>query len=391
MKNVEYLTDTEEVAKNPLRAYSDEVIEFISELSSRIMKSPLMRAFPDLGALGFWCRKGNILKLKENCPEANFRLGRGICFHVAPSNIPMSFAFSYMFALLAGCSNIVRLPSKKYAQTEATIEIMREVLKNHPEIDHRTAFIRYPANNAITEEFSMLADARMIWGGDQTVNNIRSLRIRPKCIDIAFSDRYSFCIIDGDSVIATDESRMLRLAEDFYNDTYLMDQNACSSPQIICWKNDSNEARNKFWGAVYNLAKKKYELQAAVCVDKYTQSCEDAIDKYENILRIIHEDNLLYRVEIKELIPEIEEYRGKGGYFYEYALRNIDDIASVITEKFQTITWFGLDPEDIRKVVLSKNLRGIDRITPIGKAMDIGVIWDGYDLVRMLSRIVNVE
>ena len=106
---------------------------------------------------------------------------------------------------------------------------------------------------------------------------------------------------------------------------------------------------------------------------------------------MIHDDNLLYRIEIKKLIPGIEEYRGKGGYFYEYSLKDIEEIAPVVTEKFQTITWFGLDPEEIRRVVLTKKLRGIDRITPIGKAMDIGVIWDGYDLVRMLSRIVNVE
>lgn len=391
MKNVEYLIGNENINRNPLGAYSEEAISFISDLSSRIMKSPMMRAYPDLAALGFWCRKGNILKLKDNCPESSVRLGRGVCFHIAPSNIPMSFAFSYMFGLLSGCSNIVRLPSKKFVQTEATIEILKDVLKDHPEIENRTAIIRYPADNSITEEFSLIADARMVWGGDQTVNNIRSLKIRPKCIDIAFADRYSICIINGNGVLEVEESRITRLAEDFYNDTYLMDQNACSSPQIICWKNDSNEARNRFWSAVYNLAKRKYDLQAAVCVDKYTQSCEDSIDKNDNIAEIIHEDNLLYRVEIKDLIPGIEDYRGKGGYFYEYSLKNIEDIAPVVTEKFQTITWFGLNPEEIRKVVIEKQLRGIDRITPIGKAMDIGVIWDGYDLVRMLSRIVNVE
>ena len=63
----------------------------------------------------------------------------------------------------------------------------------------------------------------------------------------------------------------------------------------------------------------------------------------------------------------------------------------MVTEKYQTFCYFGVDPEEIRKTVLAHHLAGIDRITPIGKAMDIGVIWDGYDLIRMLSRIVNVE
>ena len=391
MKNVDFLLGTENITKTPLNVYSDEAIDFISDLSSKIMKSPIMRQYPDVAALGFWGRKGNILKLKENCPEANLRLGRGLCFHIAPSNIPMSFAFSYMFGLLAGCSNIVRLPSKNFPQTEATIEIIKEVIGNHPEIEERTAFVRYPADNETTQEFSLMADARMIWGGDKTVNNIRSLSIKPKCIDIAFADRYSFAIVDGQSVLKAEENRINRLAEDFYNDTYLMDQNACSSPMVICWLNDSEEARKRFWDSVCKVAEKRYYLQAAVCVDKYTKSCEDAIDNYDNIAKITHDTNLLYRAELKNLIPGLERYRGKGGYFYEYSMKILDEIVPVVTEKYQTITWFGLNPEDIRDAVIKNKLSGIDRITPIGKAMDIGVIWDGYDLVRILSRLVNVE
>ena len=198
-------------------------------------------------------------------------------------------------------------------------------------------------------------------------------------------------MIDGASVLEADETRILRLAEDFYNDTYLMDQNACSSPMVICWLNDREDGRKRFWDAVMAVTREKYLLQAAVVVDKYTKSCEDAIDRFDNILRITRETNLLYRVELKRLESGLEDYRGKGGYFYEYSMKSLDELAAAVTEKFQTITWFGLDPERIRRMVIDHRLSGIDRITPVGKAMDIGIIWDGYDLVRMLSRIVNVE
>ena len=391
MKNVEYLIGSEYINRTPLNAYSDEAVEFIAALSSRIMKSPVIRAYPDIAALGFWSRKGNIQKLKANCPKSAFRLGRGLCFHIAPSNIPMSFAFSYLFGVLAGCSNIVRLPSKNYPQTESALDIIREVLSQHSEIESRSAFIRYPADNEITQEYSLLADARMIWGGDRTISTIRGLKTRPKCIDIAFSDRYSVCVIDGQAVLAADELRLKRLAEDFYNDTYLMDQNACSSPMVICWLNDSEESRRRFWDAVYQSAKSKYSLQAAVCVDKYTKSCEDSIDHYGTISGITRKTNLLYRAELKCLMPGLEDYRGRGGYFYEYSMKTLDEIVPAVTEKFQTVTYFGADPEEIRAVVIRNRLTGIDRIAPIGLAMDIGVIWDGYDLVRMLSRLINVE
>ena len=391
MKDIEYLIGNDSIVRSPLNAYSDEAISFVSSLSEKILKSKMMKSFPDVIALGFWGRKGNLLKLKNNCPEADRRLGRGLCFHIAPSNIPISFAFSFLFGLLAGCSNIVRLPNRNYPQAEAFLGLFKDIIENHPEIKKRSAFIRYPVDNEITQKFSLMADARMIWGGDQTVNSIRSLNVKPNCIDLAFADRYSLAIIDAQSVMDTDESRIARLAEDFYNDTYLMDQNACSSPRIICWLNDNEEGRARFWNAVEQVANKKYHLQEATSVDKYTKSCEDAIDNYNNIIKITHKTNILYRVEVKNFVRGIEEYRGNGGYFYEYSMQSIEDIVPAVTEKFQTITCFGVDPEAIRAVVIKNRILGIDRIAPIGKAMDIGIIWDGYDLVRMLSRLINVE
>ena len=63
---------------------------------------------------------------------------------------------------------------------------------------------------------------------------------------------------------------------------------------------------------------------------------------------------------------------------------------SVVTDKYQTITYFGINPEELQQNIIENKLRGIDRIVPIGKAMDIGVIWDGHDLLRELSREISV-
>jgi hypothetical protein len=41
--------------------------------------------------------------------------------------------------------------------------------------------------------------------------------------------------------------------------------------------------------------------------------------------------------------------------------------------------------------VISNGLTGIDRVVSVGKALDIGVIWDGYDLIRTMSRIVATQ
>ena len=390
LNGVEYVIGTADIVNAPIRVYDDTACAFIAELSAEILKSPLARTYPDLSALAFWGRKANLQKLKEAFGDTAGRLGRGLCFHIAPSNIPVNFAFTYLFGLLAGNANIVRLPSKTFPQIDALCALMKKVLLKYPEIEKRTAFVRYPRSDEITAEFCKIADARMIWGGDKTIENIKALPASPRCADIAFADRYSLAMIDGEAVLNADDAQMKRLAENFYNDTWLMDQNACSSPQIILWQNDSDDARQKFWNAAFAVAEAKYALQDAVSVDKYTLFCTEAVTN-GNAESFTRDGNLLYREEVKALTPDIINHRGKGGYFFEHALTDLSELCAVITEKFQTITYFGIDAVKLREELIAANVRGIDRIVPVGKAMDIDVIWDGHDLVRELSRIVSVS
>ena len=40
--------------------------------------------------------------------------------------------------------------------------------------------------------------------------------------------------------------------------------------------------------------------------------------------------------------------------------------------------------------VTHNNLKGVDRIVPIGDSLNIGLIWDGIDLRRSLSRAISI-
>lgn len=401
--------DVKDICNMPLIVFDEEVVQFLGDLSAEILKSPLARQYPDISAFAFYARKANLKKLKEELNLESGRLGRGLCFHITPANIPINFAFSWMFSLLAGNANIVRLPSKPFPQVDALLSVIQAHLTRNQKLETRNRFVRYPrTDNETTTMYSAMADCRMIWGGDRTIAAIKALPARPRSVDICFADRYSVALINADAVMAADDAQMTRLVEGFYNDTYLMDQNACSSPQVILWEvgkwgsGEVEKARERFWASVEDVAKKKYVLQDAVAVDKYTLFCEEAVNN-PLIKRVVRSGNLLYRVELQALTPpqhsnfptsqlpnSITSHRGKAGFFFEYILKSRDEFFAIVTEKFQTITQFGVDVEELRGQIVERGLRGIDRIVLIGQAMNIGVVWDGCDLVRSLSRIVNV-
>ena len=102
-------------------------------------------------------------------------------------------------------------------------------------------------------------------------------------------------------------------------------------------------------------------------------------------------ENLIYTLNLKSLTSDMDNFRGKGGFFYEFNTSKMNDVAKIINKKYQTLTYFGFNKNFFRDFLFDNSLKGIDRIVPIGKALDIGFIWDGYDLNKFLTRIIDIK
>ncbi len=391
--NIEVLIGTQPDLIKPLMPFDDQCCDFLADLSSILNVLPESKTYPEIMAFAFWCRKANITKIKSIYTDLDSRIGLGIVFHIAPSNVPINFAYSLVFGLLSGNANVVRVPFRLFPQVDVICSAINKVLANkkYQDIRNMISVIRYEYNDTITEDLSSNCDARVIWGGDDTIRKIRSFPIPVRGTDISFADRYSFCVIDSESIADLDQIKLIQLAEGFYNDTYLMDQNACSSPHLVVWAgHHKTETKKKFWDAVNDIVTKKYDLEAINSVDKYTLLCQNAI-ALEEISSLDRYKNYLYRQTIKELPANIDTFRGKCGYFFEYDANDINEISHIVNKKYQTLTYYGVDKQLLVDFVLKNRLLGIDRIVPIGKALDIGLIWDGIDVIRSLSRVVDVH
>ena len=111
--NLVFLAGSKIKSFRPLVPFDSISCEFLQDISSELIKSPESRKYPDIMGFAFWCRKANINKLKKLFEDGLIRLGLGLVLHITPSNVPVNFAFSFAFGLLAGNANIVRAPSNK--------------------------------------------------------------------------------------------------------------------------------------------------------------------------------------------------------------------------------------------------------------------------------------
>ena len=387
---LEYLIGNPKIVENmkyvkALSPFSDTVIEFLNALSEKLRN---VREYSDVATFGFWCRRANLLKEKNKYDDLNVRFGKGIVFHSTPSNVPVNFAFSFAAGLLAGNANIVRLPAKDFPQVAIIVGKIKEILEEkYEELFPYICFIKYETVKEITDFFSEICNVRVIWGGDASIDRMRTSKIMPRTTEITFSDRHSLMVIDADNYLTAENKE--RIITDFYNDTYYTDQNACTSPRIIFWMGREKErAKEDFWNRVREKVSENYDIKAVQAIGKLTAIYKAAVGLSVSLSAGNWVD--VTRLTLKEINSEIMGYKYNSGFFYEAEIEKLIEIVPVCDIRCQTITYFGVNQDELKKFIQETVPRGVDRIVPIGKSMDFSLIWDGYDLIREMSRRVDI-
>ena len=82
-------------------------------------------------------------------------------------------------------------------------------------------------------------------------------------------------------------------------------------------------------------------------IQKFTDLCEFAIQNNRNT-NFHNYENLVYRVEILDSNSKLKEFKNKFGYFYEFNFKNLDEIKKMITQKFQTLAYFGIKKNKLK-------------------------------------------
>lgn len=379
----------------PLRPFAPEVIDFLGDLSEAIRASPTCRQFADVVAFAFWIRRPSLARLERKADLGSTRrLGRGVVFHVSPTNVPVNFAFSLVAGLLAGNANIVRVPSAEFPQVRAIADVLNAVLERdeHQTVRKHVLLVRYDKSmSSLTERLSRECDVRVIWGGDGTIADIRRHQLGARAFDITFADRFSVCLIGASSYLKCEN--VSEVARRFYNDTYLFDQNACTAPHLVFWWGSPAEvemARECFWSSLQAYALFRYEVQPVSAVGKLTKALLFAAT-HPGTRVIPRGDNLLLRVELGHELPDLARWRGDSGLFFERQIGNLTEIIPFINRQWQTLAYLGVDPNEISDVLVAGGVHGVDRVVPVGRTLDFDLSWDGHDLVRSMSRVVFVS
>lgn len=386
----------DELVHSPVLAPFDDVLTgFVEAFSRRLMTDPDARHFPELMALAFWMRRSSLARLREQTLEpGRIRVARGTAFHVAPANVDTIFVYSWFLSLLCGNRNIVRVSSRESPQTALLLSVMDGLLREEEffPIKSRSLVVRYGHDDEVNRLFSSLCDLRVVWGGDESVRQIRKAPLSATACEMTFANKYSFCVIDPEAVLRAGTDELELWTSGFYNDSYMFGQMACSSPRLVLWlggtSDDVERARNRFWSSFdARVVQAGSSLDVADYVNKRVAVDSLAVDFPVHVAKTVTNDTV--RVWLDQPALHNDLHCG-AGLFFEGALGCLPDMLPLLSRKVQTVTYIGLDREAFVAFLSSYPVAGIDRVVPVGKALDFQPVWDGFDMPRMFLREISV-
>lgn len=387
---IEYLVGNENILENMLKVaalpmFSHKMMSFLEDLSRTLLNQPGIKEYVDVMSYAYWIRKTSLEEAKKRHYDYENRMGRGVAFHIAPSNVPVNFAVSMTSALLAGNACVIRVSNKDFQQVTIICNAINFLLETtYQDLKPYFCIIRYEHDEKITQYITSMCDVRIIWGGDRTIRQVRQAQLPPRAVEMTFSDRHSIAIIDAETYMEEDAEKV---AKAFFTDTYYTDQNACSSPRLVVWMgNHIQDAQERFWEALRRYVESEYTIAPIQAVDKYAAFCRLGMENLN--VRLVSQDNYVVRVKVEKISQSLMEYKCGSGYFFEYEAKDLKEVLPVLDKKCQTVSVMGIDKRSVKDFVFENGVRGVDRIVPLGETMGLEFIWDGYKMIEAMTRYI---
>ncbi len=384
-----------EMAPAAATVFAGGRIELLDLLSRRILANTALRLDPASVALAFWLRKANLIRMRDRAllrsGEDSMTVPAGRVFHIAPANVDTLFVYSWALSFLCGNRNVVRLSTRTEGVVTVLIGVIDDLMMSAPLLAETNAFVQYERSDEINGALSLWCDHRIVWGGDGTVDALRRVPMNPHASERAFASKYSWCVIKAAAWLAADDAQRDALAERFYNDVFWFDQKACSSPHAVFWTGPVEDCRCAAGGFDAMLAatvsRKAPVADASVAVQRRNRAFSFAVHPGVSFAPAQAGFTSVFLSDSAALDRET----CGGGFIAHTAAASLSEVAGFVCAEDQTVTHFGFSTEELREFAAGAGARGLDRIVPVGQALDFSPEWDGYNLFQDFVRTVTVR
>ena len=359
--------------------------------------------FPGIVFLRMWLRRGTLepIVLRElgaNSLDGGWtENGRarlrafplGVVGHWPAGNVEIQPILSMTCALLGGNAALVRIPR---GLVDLTRILMEKLAQSDPSerLTQRICMAAFEhGRQDLHEAMARVVDGAMIWGGQESVLQVRSLPFPHWARIQVFGPRISVAAMDAGAWNnpTEQETWCLRMARDLWQ----FDQQACSSPQVLYIENRDRQSTDQFLSA----------LRRAFETENNAHPRQDIAATLTSTISRARAAWLLDDVSHRAVFPMGPDWTlliGSGSDIPQpvqgktLTVLEVDDLIDAVSKLDGNVQTLGLgmaDSEREKEVALLAGQKGVDRIVKLGRMHTFVPPWDGVDLIRPMVRMVR--
>jgi len=322
------------------------------------------------------------------------RKGIGLVIHITPNNVPLGFAYSFIWGFLSGNSNIVKTPIQNKEQTDLFFSCL-DIVNQNPQFGvftEQNIFTNISSSDTRFKGIIEVCDAKVIWGSNTTIESIASIQKSVYTKSITFPDRVSVSVISLTKYRNLSLDARKSLAKKFVRDFQSFNQLACSSPWILYWLGATDSHHDvgltqEFWRSVCDELDSIPSLLSGLGSLRMAKLAKISAQKTVNFKTV---RNLKYLTLLDIENVAISEIDAGYGIFYQKNSTSVKDILLDLNERVQTLTYFGIELKDLEEAIKLSTSSVPKRLVPIGTALDFEWIWDGKDAMSELTEICQL-
>lgn len=232
------------------------------------------------------------------------------------------------------------------------------------------------------KKMSMLADARIAWGGAEAVSTVAAYPSKYDCTDIIMGPKLSFSVVGNESL--SDERVARKLARKIAVDASVFDQTGCASAHNVFVEKGGSVDPAEFAKLLAESMSK-----VAVQIPKGTMSAEEfaAVHSARGIYdfkgTVYGDEESVWTVLYSETMELNKPVYSR--VVFVHPVENINDVVQFVNEDIQTI---GLAAEGEKATVFASLAaeKGAVRFPVCGKMLNFESPWDGMFIMDRLVK-----
>ena len=92
-------------------------------------------------------------------------------------------------------------------------------------------------------------------------------------------------------------------------------------------------------------------------------------------------EDAIWRINLNKLKNNIHYFKCGSGYFSEYHGKSLLELEKIINRKYQTLSYFGIEKNELNKFILDSKPNGRMHC-PNRKDLTFPLYWDSYNLIE---------